>query len=132
MHKLFTPSLLICALAACSSVPTQIENTAPIAVATQAQSKKIDPALQSIIDQSWQLQLAASPEMAYGMGDKSAMGKLQDLSPEALAKLNQGQLAVLSKLTALDKNQLNKEDNINSQILEDQIQNDVDLYKYKD
>ncbi|MCH1929816.1 DUF885 domain-containing protein [Shewanella sp. A25] len=132
MHKLLTPSLLICALAACSSTPTQVENTAPMAVAMQSQSNKIAPALQSIIDQSWQLQLAASPEMAYGMGDKTAMGKLQDLSPEALAKLNQGQLAVLSQLKALDRSKLNKEDKINAQILDDQIQNDVDLYKYKD
>ncbi|WP_297892736.1 DUF885 family protein [Shewanella sp.] len=133
MHKLLTPSLLICALSACSVGAPQGQNPASAVIATSpSQASPISPALQAIIDQSWQLQLSANPEMAYGMGDKSAAGKLQDLSPEALTKLNQGQIAILSQLKALDRSQLSKEDKINAQILEDQIQNDVDLYKYKD
>ncbi len=132
MHKLFTPSLLICALTACSTAQTPIEHTPTTITTAQAPAKTMAPALQAIVDQSWQLQLSASPEMAYGMGDKSAAGKLQDLSPEALAKLNQGQIAILAQLKALDRSKLSKEDKINAQILEDQIQNEVDLYKYKD
>lgn len=133
MHKLFTPSLLLCALSACSAAQPPIESTKQTTVAVaQSTAKTMAPALQAIADQSWQLQLSASPEMAYGMGDKSAAGKLQDLSPEALAKLNQGQIAILAQLKALDRSKLSKEDKINAQILEDQIQNEVDLYKYKD
>ncbi|BDA62949.1 DUF885 domain-containing protein [Shewanella xiamenensis] len=133
MHKLFTPSLLICALSACSAAHPPSAPTAQTTVAVaQSTAKTMAPALQAIVDQSWQLQLSASPEMAYGMGDKSAAGKLQDLSPEALAKLNQGQMAILAQLKALDRSKLSKEDKINAQILEDQIQNEVDLYKYKD
>ncbi|MGL5664927.1 MAG: DUF885 domain-containing protein [Shewanella sp.] len=133
MHKLFTPSLLICALSACSAAQPPIESTKQTTVAVaQSTTKTMASTLQAIVDQSWQLQLSASPEMAYGMGDKSAAGKLQDLSPEALAKLNQGQVAILAQLKALDRSKLSKEDKINAQILEDQIQNEVDLYKYKD
>lgn len=133
MHKLFTPSLLICALSACSAAHPPSAPTAQTTVAVaQSTAKTMAPALQAIVDQSWQLQLSASPEMAYGMGDKSAAGKLQDLSPEALAKLNQGQIAILAQLKALNRSKLSKEDKINAQILEDQIQNEVDLYKYKD
>ncbi|MGL5486166.1 MAG: DUF885 domain-containing protein [Shewanella sp.] len=133
MHKLFTPSLLICALSACSTAQPPAESASQTAVAiTQSSVKTMAPALQAIVDQSWQLQLSASPEMAYGMGDKSAAGKLQDLSPEALVKLNQGQIAILAQLKALDRSKLSKEDKINAQILEDQLQNEVDLYKYKD
>ncbi|ABX51652.1 protein of unknown function DUF885 [Shewanella baltica OS195] len=135
MHKLLTPSLLICALSACSATQTtkNSQTVAPQAIsATQSQVEPIAPALQAIIDQSWQLQLSASPEMAYSMGDASAAGKLSDLSPAALAKLNQGQIAVLAQLKALDRSSLSKEDKINAQILEDQIQNDVDLYRFKD
>ncbi|MGL4581118.1 MAG: DUF885 domain-containing protein [Shewanella xiamenensis] len=133
MHKLFTPSLLLCALSACSAAQPPSAPTAQTTVAVaQSTAKTMAPALQAIVDQSWQLQLSASPEMAYGMGDKSAAGKLQDLSPEALAKLNQGQIAILAQLKALDRSKLSKEDKINAQILEDQIQNEVDLYKYKD
>ena len=135
MHKLLTPSLLICALSACSTTQTtkNSQTSAPQAIsATQSQVEPIAPALQAIIDKSWQLQLSASPEMAYSMGDASAAGKLSDLSPAALAKLNQGQIAVLAQLKALDRSSLSKEDKINAQILEDQIQNDVDLYRFKD
>ncbi|MCS6204952.1 DUF885 domain-containing protein [Shewanella baltica] len=135
MHKLLTPSLLICALSACSTTQTteNSQTSAPQTIsATQSQVEPIAPALQAIIDQSWQLQLSASPEMAYSMGDASAAGKLSDLSPAALAKLNQGQIAVLAQLKALDRSSLSKEDKINAQILEDQIQNDVDLYRFKD
>lgn len=135
MHKLLTPSLLICALGACSATQTTKNIQTPSAQAisaAQSQVEPIAPALQAIIDQSWQLQLSASPEMAYSMGDASAAGKLADLSPAALAKLNQGQIAVLAQLKALDRGSLSKEDKINAQILEDQIQNDVDLYRFKD
>ncbi|MGL6011623.1 MAG: DUF885 domain-containing protein [Shewanella oncorhynchi] len=135
MHKLLTPSLLICALGACSATQTtkNIQTPSSQAIsAAQSQFEPIAPALQAIIDQSWQLQLSASPEMAYSMGDASAAGKLADLSPVALAKLNQGQIAVLAQLKALDRSSLSKEDKINAQILEDQIQNDVDLYRFKD
>lgn len=135
MHKLLTPSLLICALGACSATQTTKNSQTPSSQAisaAQSQVEPIAPALQAIIDQSWQLQLSASPEMAYSMGDASAAGKLTDLSPAALAKLNQGQIAVLAQLKALDRSSLSKEDKINAQILEDQIQNDVDLYRFKD
>lgn len=135
MHKLLTPSLLICALGACSATQTTKNIQTPSSQtisAAQSQVEPIAPALQAIIDQSWQLQLSANPEMAYSMGDASAAGKLTDLSPAALAKLNQGQIAVLAQLKALDRGSLSKEDKINAQILEDQIQNDVDLYRFKD
>ncbi|GIU38309.1 hypothetical protein TUM4637_38860 [Shewanella hafniensis] len=135
MHKLLTSSLLICALGACSATQTTKNSQTPSSQAisaAQSQVEPIAPALQAIIDQSWQLQLSASPEMAYSMGVASAVGKLADLSPAALAKLNQGQIAVLAQLKALDRGSLSKEDKINAQILEDQIQNDVDLYRFKD
>ncbi|MGL4713982.1 MAG: DUF885 domain-containing protein [Shewanella sp.] len=135
MQKLLTPSLLICTLSACAVTQTtkNSQTAAPQAVsATQSQVEPIASALQAIIDQSWQLQLSASPEMAYSMGDASAAGKLADLSPAALAKRNRGQIAVLAQLKALDRSSLSKEDKINAQILENQIQNDVDLYRFKD
>ncbi len=135
MHKLLTPSLLICALGACSATQTTKDIQTPssqVISAAQSQVEPIAPALQAIIDQSWQLQLSASPEMAYSMGDASAAGKLADLSPAALAKLNQGQITVLAQLKALDRSSLSKEDKINAQILENQLQNDVDLYRFKD
>lgn len=134
MRKLLTPSLVFCTLSACSTALGPV-TPAAISQATSHQSQPyqgIAPELKTIIDQSWKIQLSANPEMAYDAGDKSAVGKLPDLSPETLIALNRGQLTLLSQLRALDRSKLSKEDKINAKILEDQLQNDVDLYKYKD
>lgn len=132
MHKLITPSLFILALSACNTAPS-VTNTAANSITNTAQQvQAIAPALQNIVDQSWQLQLSANPEMAYNMGDVSAAGKLSDLSPAALAKYNKSQQGILAQLKALDRSQFSKEDKINAQILEDQLQNEVDLYRFKD
>lgn len=132
MHKLL-PSLLICTLSACSTTQSTVDHAASMPLTSaQSQLVPIAPALQTIIDQSWQLQLSASPEMAYSMGDTRAAGKLADLSPTALAKLHRGQVGLLAQLKAIDRSDLSKEDKINAQILEDQLQNEVDLYRFKD
>ncbi|QIR16055.1 DUF885 domain-containing protein [Shewanella aestuarii] len=91
--------------------------------------KKTD--LQSIIDASWALNLEYSPELAASLGDKQAAGKLADLSPQSLAEQNQKTLQLLDALTLLDKSHLSKADVINAQILQDQLQNQVDMYRFK-
>ena len=92
----------------------------------------LDSELQTIINKNWQLQLAASPELAYSLGDVSAAGKLADLSPAALSVHNQKQQHLLLSLQQLDKSNLSKADKINAQILQEQLQNDVDMYRFHD
>lgn len=92
----------------------------------------LDSELQTIINKNWQLQLAASPELAYSLGDVSAAGKLADLSPAALSVHNQKQQHLLLSLQQLDKSNLSKADKINAQILQDQLQNDIDMYRFHD
>lgn len=134
MHKLLTPSLFILALSACSATPSVTNSAAnpKHTTNTAQQVQAITPALQTIVDKSWQLQLSANPEMAYRMGDVSAAGKLTDLSPAALATHHNAQQGILAQLKALDRSQFSQEDKINAQILEDQLQNEVDLYRFKD
>lgn len=134
MHKLLTPSLFILALSACSATPSVTNSAAnpKHTTNTAQQVQAITPALQTIVDKSWQLQLSANPEMAYRMGDVSAAGKLTDLSPAALAAHHNAQQGILAQLKALDRSQFSQEDKINAQILEDQLQNEVDLYRFKD
>lgn len=134
MHKLLTPSLFILALSACSATPSATNSAAnpKRTINTAQQVQAITPALQTIVDKSWQLQLSANPEMAYRMGDVSAAGKLTDLSPAALAAHHNAQQGILAQLKALDRSQFSQEDKINAQILEDQLQNEVDLYRFKD
>ncbi|MGS0682032.1 DUF885 domain-containing protein [Shewanella sp. 125m-7] len=128
MYKYLLPSVLVLSLSACqnttiTTAPQQDVSTQQVASNTQ---------LQSLIDGAWQIALDASPSFAYSLGDKSAAGKLQDLSPAALEALDQRKQQLLKQLVKIDKNSLSKEDAINAQILRDQLQNDVDQYRYKD
>ncbi|GIU34049.1 DUF885 domain-containing protein [Shewanella schlegeliana] len=127
MYKYLLPSVLVLGLSACQTAPTTMPQpgvtTEQVAGNTQ---------LQSLIDAAWQVSLDSSPGFAYSLGDKTAAGKLQDLSPTALEALNQRKLQLLEQLQQIDTTSLNKEDAINAQILRDQLQNDVDQYHYKD
>lgn len=134
MFKLTVPALIVLSLCACST------NTAPTAMtanvkeqAAPAVPSAIQSAeLQKVVDAVWQLQLSISPDLAYSMGDESAAGKLTDMSPQALANTHQTQQALLLQLAQIDRGTLSKNDIINAQILQDQLQNDIDLYRYKD
>lgn len=91
---------------------------------------QINADLQTIIDQSWAINLAFSPELAASLGDVSATGKLDDLSPETLAEKNKQTVNILKNLKQLDKNHLSTSDVINAKILQDQLQNEVDMYRF--
>ncbi|GIU28772.1 hypothetical protein TUM4644_26680 [Shewanella colwelliana] len=139
MYKLVGPSLLILSLSACQLNTTTSDYNNAAKDATQQSDSKANQStnqassnLQSIIDSAWQLRLDSSPDLAYSQGDKSAAGKLADLSPAALQKTFGAEKALLASLKRLDLSSLSKEDKINAQILQYQLQNSVDLYRYKD
>ena len=125
MYRILVPSLLAISLTACQV------NTAPEATSQIVQAQA-NLSLQSMIDEAWKITLDASPDFAYSQGDLAQAGKLTDLSPDSLAKLDNRRQIVLNKLKALDREALSKEESINARILQDQLQNDVDLYRYKD
>lgn len=127
MYRILVPSLLAIGLSAC-----QINTTQETAVKTQSVEMKTTTPLQSIIDKAWQITLDASPDFAYSQGDLSQAGKLTNLSPETLAKLNSRRELLLDSLKSLNRDGLSKENKINAQLLQDQLQNNVDLYSYKD
>jgi uncharacterized protein (DUF885 family) len=127
MRLLILPALIILTLSACNSVTTtQIDSR------VTRQQTQIDPNLQAIIDQSWAVNLAYSPMLAASLGDASAAGMLDDLSAQTLAKKYQQTLENLKKLKQLDRKPLSKSDVINAKILQDQLQNEVDLYRFHD
>ncbi|QYJ82351.1 DUF885 domain-containing protein [Shewanella aegiceratis] len=127
MYKPLAPCLLLLSLTACQMAPT-----ADVATAPQTRVSQSHQQLQRIIDDAWQLRLESSPEMAYAQGDEKAAGKLDDLSPEALANHNQAEHALLVRLKALDLASLDKADRIDGQILIYQLQNSVDQYRFHD
>lgn len=130
MYKYLLPSVLIIGLSACQTAPTTTVNETH--AATASAKSLINAQLQQAIDTSWQISLDESPSLAYSLGDKSAAGKLQDLSPEALASLNQRRIELLSQIKELNRAELSADDVINAKILQDQVQNSVDQYRYKD
>lgn len=128
MRLLILPALIMLSLSACNSyTPTTQVNESIV-----GQQTLIAPDLQVIIDQSWALNLAYSPELAASLGDATAAGKLDDLSAETLAKKNQQTVEILNTLKQLDRTQLSKSDVINAKILQDQLQNDIDMYHFHD
>lgn len=129
MYKYLLPTLLVASLSACQSPSTPTNGAEITTNTTQAATNS---QLQAAIDSAWQISLDASPSLAYSMGDKSKAGQLQDLSPQALAALDQRRQALLAQLQQIDRNTLSKSDKINAQILQDQIQNQVDQYRYHD
>ncbi|MCL1140483.1 DUF885 domain-containing protein [Shewanella pneumatophori] len=129
MYKYLLPTLLVASLSACQTPSTPISAAETTANTTQAAT---NAQLQSAINNAWQISLDASPGFAYSMGDKSKAGQLQDLSPQALAALDQRRQVLLKQIKQVDRNSLNKNDKINAQILQDQVQNQVDQYRYND
>ncbi len=127
MYKILVPSLLVFGLSAC-----QIHTAPETEAKTQSTTTQTSTPLQSMIDKAWKITLDASPDFAYSQGDISQAGKLTDLSPDTLDKLNSRRELLLVNLKALNKSGLSKEERINAQLLQDQLQNDVDLYRYKD
>ncbi|GIU09444.1 hypothetical protein TUM4261_17820 [Shewanella sp. c952] len=130
MYKYLLPSVLIIGLSACQTAPTSAVTGSN--VTTTSTKSQINAQLQQSIDTSWQISLDESPSLAYSLGDQSSAGKLQDLSPEALASLNQRRIELLRQIKALDRAVLSADDVINAKILQDQVQNSVDQYRYKD
>lgn len=129
MYKVLVPGLLAISLSACqiNTVNTDQPQAQDIPAETQASHR-----LQELIEQAWLITLDASPDFAYSQGNLDKAGQLADLSPQSLANLNKRRQATLVSLKALDRNPLTKEQKINAQILQDQLQNSVDLYRYKD
>jgi len=129
MYKILVPGLLAISLSACqlNTANTDQPQGQEPAVKTQANTQ-----LQGLIDQAWLVTLDASPDFAYSQGNLDKAGQLADLSPLALANLNKRRQVILDSLKVLDRSPLTKEEKINAQILQDQLQNSVDLYRYKD
>jgi len=128
MRLLILSALVMLSLSACHI------NNATIQVdgATTKPTIQVETDLQTIIDQSWALQLAYSPELAARLGDNTAAAKLDDLSTQTLATKNQQTLLLLNTLKQLDQKSWAKADIINAKMLQDQLQNDVDMYRFHD
>ncbi|GGQ35295.1 DUF885 domain-containing protein [Shewanella litoralis] len=131
MRLLILPALFVFSLSGCQVNSTPQSNTETLDN-TSISQKVAEQDLQAIINKSWALTLAYSPELAASLGDVEAASKLADLSPHALAQKNQQTLRLLDALNNLSRINLSKESIINANMLQAQLQNDVDLYRFHD
>ncbi|MBE8168483.1 MAG: DUF885 domain-containing protein, partial [Shewanella sp.] len=123
MKKLITLTLLSVAIGGCS-ISIHAPHSAFVDEEQALTSKIQSPSpLQTYIDQDWQIKLAASAELSASMGDNTQAGKLDDRSPKHLANIHQQRLDLLNQLKALDVSSLSKDEKINKQILQYQLQN---------
>lgn len=132
MYSRLAPCLLLVSLSACQLQPSAPTTSAAHTIGVAATKNATSRELQSIIDDAWQVRLDFNPELAYALGDSAAAGKLANLSPQALNLQAQRQRALLIRLQQLDNAVLTKDERINAQILQYQLQNSVDMYRYHD
>ncbi|MCF1426473.1 MAG: DUF885 domain-containing protein [Shewanella sp.] len=132
MHKLALGVATSLALTGCqlSNAPTSSEVAQ---INQQVQVRNADQqVLADIITKDWQLKLDRNPLLAASKGENSAAGKLTDMSPQALEQQYQAEIALLAQLRALNPDKLTKAERINALILEYQLANSTDLYRFKD
>ncbi|RYV02996.1 DUF885 domain-containing protein [Shewanella sp. OPT22] len=131
MKKLILSILVASTLCGCS-----INIHAPVQTAKSSEDQNIKAERQSVlaplIEQDWQIKQFASAQLAASTGDKSQLGKLDNLSPEHLEDVYHQKLGLLEQLSALDDSELTKDERINKQILQYQLQNSVDMYRFHD
>ncbi|MBM7074317.1 DUF885 domain-containing protein [Shewanella sp. 202IG2-18] len=131
MKKLILSILVASTLCGCS-----INIHAPVQTSKNSEDQNIKAERQSVlaplIEQDWQIKQFASAQLAASTGDKSQLGKLDNLSPEHLEDVYHQKLGLLEQLSALDDSVLTKDERINKQILKYQLQNSVDMYRFHD
>lgn len=113
MIRTWIASALIAVCAGCASTP---EPQSP---------------LQQLMDDTWQQQLNASPQMAARFGDDTARSQLADYSPQTLAQHQQVNLALLERAKAIDVDSLSADDQVNLAIVTGILENRTDSYRFK-
>ena len=130
MKKLILPTIIAVAICGCS-----INIQAPIHSSgdnkTRSTTKPVSK-LATFIEQDWQIKKFASASLTASQGDSNQQGKLDDLSAQHLEDVYHQQLGLLESLKQLDVSTLNTDEKINKHILEYQLQNSVDMYRFRD
>ena len=86
--------------------------------------------LQSLLDEIWQYELSINPISASQYGIHDFDDKLADMSPQALAKQDSQFREFLKQLSAIDKSQLKRTEQINLLIQQRLLQNYIDQFRF--
>jgi prolyl oligopeptidase len=87
-------------------------------------------ALQDLFAAAWDYDMQERPEEASEMGDRRWNDRWTDRSPEAYARRDQHNHEVLAQLAKIDRNGLNKTDQLNYDLFRKRYLDRLDNYKF--
>jgi uncharacterized protein (DUF885 family) len=102
-----------------------------IAPASLAARKPANAPLVKLFEQVWQEDLVDDPISATAIGDTRYNDKLPDMSPEAVAARNARNFTRLQALRKINKEKLEKPDQLNYDLFEREIKGRIDENNYK-
>ncbi|WP_440874169.1 DUF885 domain-containing protein [Thalassotalea sp. PLHSN55] len=88
-------------------------------------------ALEDLIQQEWQYNLAKQPLTATNHGVKTYNDRLADVSPASLAKKHQQYLEFLARLKQIPRNNFTEQEQINYQLMKWQLEGEIKDYELK-
>jgi uncharacterized protein (DUF885 family) len=100
-----------------------IGRTAPRPNATKA--------LQDLFTAAWDQQMLEDPEHASELGDRRWNDRWMDRSPEAYARRDQNNHAILATLAKIDRKQLSKADQLNYDLFQKRYADRIEQYKVR-
>ncbi|MFT4807619.1 MAG: hypothetical protein ACI9LX_000939 [Paraglaciecola sp.] len=86
--------------------------------------------LQPLLDEIWRYKLSTSPIIATRQGVHDFDDKLSDMSPQSLVKQDTQYRDFLEKLSYINKEQLNRSEQISLLVQQRQLQNNIDQYRF--
>src|SRR3982751_132884 len=96
-----------------------------------AAKKAANAPLLKLFETCWQEDLADDPIAATALGDHRYDDKLTDMSPEAITKRNQRQFTRLQALRKINREKLDKPDQLNYDLFERDIRFRIDEAPFK-
>jgi uncharacterized protein (DUF885 family) len=86
----------------------------------------------TLLDEHWEWRMANSPVMASRLGDRRYNDQWPDDSLVAIEERHVATREFLTRVYAIDRNNLSAEDQLNYELFRRQLQNDVDEYQFKE
>src|ERR1700739_664246 len=87
--------------------------------------------LHDLFDAAWDQQMQEDPERASELGDRRWNDRWMDRSPEAYARRDQNNHAILAKLAKIDRKQLDKADQLNFDLFQKRYADRIEQYKVR-
>lgn len=87
-------------------------------------------AFEKLLADIWQYELSVNPILASSHGRSDLNASLPDISPQGLARTNQGYQSWMDKLNAIEPDSLNRSEQITLQIQKRRLQNHLDQYRF--